>query len=163
MIEIKPIIERKQKIHEDDLWLKSECYRFYIQQRKLYCNYMQLMDLWLLAPYCEDCINNDPLENNRIPEIQPSGWELDILCEVGSDVLEMIEDELSKDQDFSFRCKRCMKEIAPWNGDEIYVVKYHLEEHYGIPLATPNKKKPSRKLFQQINKLYLKFPVFFAG
>jgi len=154
MFEISPYIQNKHQIHEDTLWLKSECYRFYIQQRSLYCNYLQLLDLWLLAPYCEGCINNDPLQESRIPDILPSGWEIDMLCEVGLNTLEMTRKELSKDRDYSFRCKRCGQDLAPWNGDEIYVVKYHLEEHYGIPLFTNNKKKPSKKLQSQIVNLY---------
>ena len=77
-----------------------------------------------------------------------------MLCEVGLNTLEMTRKELSKDRDYSFRCKRCGQDLAPWNGDEIYVVKYHLEEHYGIPLFTNNKKKPSKKLQSQIVNLY---------
>ena len=154
MIEIKPYISRQQQIHEDDLWLKSECYRFYVHQRRIYCNYMQLLDLWVLAPYCEDCINNDPLEFNRIPEITPDQWELDLICEVGGDTLERIQKELSEDEDFTLNCKSCMDDLSPWNGDEVYVVKYHLEEHYGIPLYTPNKIKPPKRLQDQIFNLY---------
>ena len=154
MLEIKPFIPNQKQNYEDSLWLKSECYRFYVQQRRLYCNYMQLLDLWLLSPFCEECLNNEPHEESRIPDILPDGWELDIICEVGFATLERTKEYLSEDPDYSFRCKRCLKELAPWNGDEVYIVKYHLEEHYGIPLFTPNKRKPSRKIQNQILKLY---------
>jgi hypothetical protein len=96
MFEIKPFIPSQQQIREDSLWLKSECYSFYVQQRAFYCNYMELLDLWLLAPYCEDCINNDPFEESRIPDILPSGWELDLIIEVGPDTLKRTEEELTK-------------------------------------------------------------------
>ena len=142
MFEINPYIPNEQQNYEDSLYFKSEFYRFYVQQRHRYCDYLELLDLWLLAPYCEDCINNDPLEESRIPDILPRGWEVDILCEVGQRTLEMTKVELSKDKDYSFRCKRCWKDLAPWNGNDLYVVRYHLEEHYGIPFFTDNQKKP---------------------
>ncbi len=36
----------------------------------------------------------------------------------------------------------------------IYIVKYHLEEYYGIPLETPGKKTVSKKLRSRIFDLY---------
>jgi 5-methylcytosine-specific restriction endonuclease McrA len=33
-------------------------------------------------------------------------------------------------------------------------VDYHLEEHYGIPLETPGRRKPSRKIRDRIFQLY---------
>ena len=154
MFEIKPYIPNEKQIYEDSLWVKDECYKFYVQQRKLFCNHMQLLDLWLLSPFCEGCLNNEPFEESRWPDIHPEDWELDIICEIGFSALERIKKNLSEDTDYSFRCKSCWKELAPWNGDEVYIVKYHLEEHYGIPLFTNNKRKVPKKLQKQIFKLY---------
>lgn len=154
MIEIEPYIPTPKEMHEDDLCLKEECYRFYADQRRNNCSYSQLLDLWLLAPYCEDCINNDPFEFNRIPEITADQWEYDLSWEVGADTLERIQKILKEDEYYTLNCHRCNVDLAPWNGDEVYVVRYHLEEHYGIPLYTPNKKTPPRRLREQIFSLY---------
>ena len=147
MFEIKPYIPDRQQIHEDSLWIRDECYRFYVEKRKLFCDHMQLLDLWLLSPFCEDCLNSEPYKESRCPEIQPENWELDFICELGFSELERIKEILSKDPDYSFRCKECWKELAPWNGDEVYIVKYHLEEHYGIPLFTDNKIRVPQNFF----------------
>ena len=36
----------------------------------------------------------------------------------------------------------------------MYVLTYHLEEHYGIPLKTPGRQQPSKKIRDRIFKLY---------
>ncbi|MCE5273085.1 HNH endonuclease [bacterium] len=84
----------------------------------------------------------------------PDNWELDLLIHVGGDVLSQTKDILEENPDFCFECKRCRKELRPWDQDEIYVVTYHLEEHYGIPLETPGRKYPNKKMENQILNLY---------
>lgn len=151
---LQPYIPSPQENHKDELWVKKECYRFYVEQRRLNCNFMQVLDLWLLAPHCEDCIHSEPYYNGDWPDITPNSWEDDVVCELGEGVLKETEMELAEDQDFCFLCKRCWKELRPWFHDEIYVVSYHLEEHYGIPLETPGRKSPGKRLAQQIISLY---------
>lgn len=154
MLRIEPYIPTDQDQYEDALWVRSECYRFYAEQRRLNCSFVEIMDLWLLAPYCIECAITDPFERNRPPDIAPRTWECDLLCKVGMRTLEQTQREFDKDIDFSYLCKRCGKQLRPWKNDEVYVVSYHLEEHYGIPLETPGWKKPYRRLQKQITKLY---------
>ncbi len=154
MFEIEPLIPSKRQMHEDNLWVEEECYRFYVSQRRVYCNFKEILDLWLLAPYCVDCATSDPFLGDRSPDISPGNWELDIICDVGFETLERTHAILKEDSDFSYLCKSCGKGLRPWDRDEIYVVKYHLEEHYGIPLESPDRKKPSKKLRKQIISLY---------
>ena len=151
---INPYIPSPQEQHEVELWTKFECYRFYVQQRRMYCTFKQIMDLWLRAPYCTECALSDPFERCRLPDISPNSWECDILLNVGQDIIARTKDLLREDPDYYFSCKHCGKELRPWQNDEIYVVSYHLEEHYGIPLETPGKKNPSKKLKKQIFNLY---------
>ena len=152
--EIESFIPDPQENYEDELWVGSECYRFYVRQRRFHCNYKELLDLWLLAPYCTECASSDPLKRHTVPDIVPSGWEMDILCHIGPDTFKRIQNALKEDSEFSLTCKGCMKELRPWQEDDVYVVCYHLEEHYGITLETPGRKQPSKKLRNQIIKLY---------
>lgn len=154
MPRMEPYIPNPKEQHEDDLWIKLECYRFYIKQRHLHCTFEHIMDLWLLAPYCTECALSDPFESNRLPDILPDTWESDLLLSVGQDTLKQIQQALSENPSHYLPCKHCGKELRPWQDSEIYVVSYHLEEHYGIPLETPGKKNPSKKLRKQIIKLY---------
>lgn len=97
---------------------------------------------------------NDPFIYKREPDIIPNTWELDILCEVGPKSLANTHKELKKDPTFSYICKHCGKELRPWKDAQIYVVAYHLEEHYNIPIELTDRKRPSKKLREQIIKLY---------
>lgn len=154
MLLIEPYIPNRKEQHEDDLWIELECYRFYVKQRQLHCTFEQIMDLWLLAPYCTECALSDPFESNRLPDVLPGTWESDLLLNVGQDTLKQTQQALSENPGYYLPCKHCGKELRPWQGSEIYVISYHLEEHYGIPLETPGKKNPSKKLRKQIVKLY---------
>ena len=152
MFEIEPDISKNQ--YEDNLWLESECYRFYVEQRKSHCRPLDIMDLWLLAPYCSECAASDPFERCREPDIVPQGWELDMLINVGRTALDKIQHALDDDADFSLPCKQCQSPLRPWRTDSVHVVAYHLEEHYGIDINTPGKKAVCKKRQIQIIKLY---------
>ena len=151
---IVPYIPSAQEQYEDELCVRFECYRLYVQQRRSNCTFMEVLDLWLLAPYCVDCAISDPLEGDRYPDMTPDTWETDLLFKVGRDTVERTQRQLKEDPDFSYLCKRCGKELRPWDNDEVYVVSYHLEEHYRIPLETPGRKKPSKRLQKQVTRLY---------
>lgn len=141
-------------MHESDVWIKAECYRFYVVQRRNICTFVERMNLWLRAPYCEECILSHPLHQHDLPDITPSNWEDDIAWNLGEDTLNQVKNELDADPDFSFLCKKCQRNIAPWHGNPIHAVVYHMEEHYDIPLYTPGKRNPSEKLRNQIFELY---------
>jgi 5-methylcytosine-specific restriction endonuclease McrA len=112
------------------------------------------MDLWLRAPYCDECILSYPFRREGLPDITEHNWENDIAWKLGEDALLEVQQELGDDPDFAFCCKRCAGGLAPWNGDAVHVVRYHLEEHYGIPLYTPGQKRPPEKLRKEVFKLY---------
>lgn len=155
VIPLTPYIPTPQHAHELDLWTRAECYQFYVAQRRMHCTPLERMDLWLRAPCCEECILSDPFHANQLPDISPDNWEVDILWNLGNSALDAIRQEIGdEDLRFTFSCKRCGKELAPWDGDALHVVSYHLEEHYGIPLNTPGRRNPSQKLRNRITKLY---------
>lgn len=154
LIILEPYIPSAQENHKYDLWAKAECYRYYVEQRRIHCNFNELLDLWLLAPYCETCILSDPIRENFLPDIYPDGWEMDVLLHLGLTHLEQVRAILSEDPEFAYICKRCNKELRPWHDDNVYVTSYHLEEHYGIPLTVPGRVNPSRKVQKQIISLY---------
>ena len=153
MFNIDPFIPEELN-HQIDLWTKSECYRFYVQERRLNCNFMQVMNLWLRAPFCESCALTDPFERYHQPDIFPNDWQSDIEWTLGEEVLESVDKLLQDDADFAFVCKGCNALLQPWNGDRIHVVSYHMEEHFSIPLQVGNRKQPSKNLSNQIKKLY---------
>ena len=133
-------------------WTHRECYEFYVQQRRRHCKFQQLLDLWLRAPYCESCALSDPLYQRRAPDISPATWPLDALLALGPDTLAVIEAERKDDPDYLL-CKRCGRSLRPWRRDDVWVVEYHLEENYGIPLEIEGRK-PSKKVRKLIMSLY---------
>lgn len=149
---IKPIVD-PQLEHSLLLWERQECYRYYVQQRRRHCTYRDLLDLWLLAPSCEDCMYSG---GNWVglPDITENGWEVDLLLTVGTDALDRTKAELESDPEYAFLCKRCGRSLRPWDGDAVYVIEHHLEDRYGIPLETPGRKNPPKKLRDQIIRLY---------
>ncbi len=154
MPHIVPYIPTPQEEHWFGLWTRAECYRFYVEQRRLHCTFMEIMDLWLLAPYCTDCASSELLGWEGLPDVHPDGWEIDLLLRVGADTVDRIKQELDDDPEFALVCKRCSKELRPWGGNKLYVLSYHLEEHYGIPLETPGQKEPSKRIRSKIISLY---------
>ena len=153
MFEIEPYIPTSQENYEDNLWVKEECFRYYVEVRRESCDYMQILDLWLKAPCCFDCAVDDPFWRDKPPDISPKTLIEDIGFILGDDFLEEIENILNTDDDYYFTCKKCRDELRPMD-DDIFVVNYHLEEHYGIPLEDPTRVNTSNKLRNQIFKLY---------
>lgn len=151
---LKVDIPTPKEHHEMDLWEKEECYKFYIKERRRNCTFRQIMNLWLQVPYCAPCIAADPLLYDRLPDIYGKHWQRDISWNLGEDSLRIIKKELRGNSDFAIICKKCGHELKPWDEDEVWVVNYHLEEHYDIPLSTPGKKSPCRKLRNKIIELY---------
>ena len=89
-----------------------------------------------------------------LPDISSGSWKDDIAWCIGEDFLSTIKKELKEDPYFGLRCKHCDKNLQPWNGDDVYVVSYHLEDHYRFPLIKPGQIEPSRKVQRQIKDLY---------
>ena len=140
--------------HELCLWENKECYEFYVQERIATCNFMQRLDLVLLAPYCDRCIQIYTCGPPGIPDISPDTWEEDLEWKVGRDRLLMVRRELRRNADPAFQCKRCATELRPWEGDEVHVVTGGLEDLYSIPICPSGRVNASKKLKAQIVKLY---------
>jgi hypothetical protein len=136
------------------LWEREECYRFYVKQRRMNCTFTELMDLWLLAPYCVSCKENDPLYWGASPDISPLTWKEDLDWKVGEKRLKATVKELKRNPDYAFLCHRCGRGLRPWDDDQMYVECLHMEEHYSVPMETPGKKQPPKKIQQMIFKLY---------
>lgn len=154
LIKFESIIEKPQELHEEKLWTQKKCYSFYTQQRQQFCSLNDLLNLWLLAPYCIECGRSDPFISMHDPGISPKSWENDMLYEIGPDIVESTKHEIEQDSNFSFRCKQCFEELRPWQNDELYIVAYPLEEHYNIPIELINRIRPSRQIKNIIVNLY---------
>jgi len=151
---ITPEIQTQRDEYERTQWIREECYRFYVTQRRENCTYLELMDLWLRAPYCSECILSQPFHSKQLPGISSDNWKRDIEWQLGEDMLRAVSEAMSEGESSAFLCKRCGTGLAPWNGDDIYVVCYHLEEHYQIPLEIPGRRIPSDKLKKKIFRFY---------
>ena len=150
---IKPIIDLELE-HFLLLWERAECYRYYVRQRRRYCTYRDVLDLWLKAPCCDNCASSGlPWEFGR-PDISQEAWEVDLLLMVGPVTLRRVKRALKSDPNFAFACKRCGVDLRPWDGDDVHVETYHLEDHYGIPLTTPSRQNPPKKVRDLISRLY---------
>jgi len=151
---IEPYIPTDREIHEMDLWEKTRCYRFYVKQRRQNCTFRQIMNLWLQVPYCSSCALSDPFKQHRQPDISGKKWQDDLSWELGKATLQRIKKELRKNPNYAFICKKCGAGLSPWLGEEVWVVHYHLEEHYKIPLEKPGRKSVPKRTRYQIIRLY---------
>lgn len=149
----EPIIPTGDEQFVFESWIRDESYRFYVQTRRNVCNFRELLDIWLRAPYCESCAHADPIYWSSRPDISPRTWEVDVTWILGEERLNILKSEIRADADYSLSCKRCHTELRPWSHDYIWVVRYHLEEHYNIPIEVKNKQA-SRKLRNTIFNLY---------
>lgn len=139
--------------YEITRWMTGEVCRFYVEQRRRFCNHLELLDLYFSAPLCESCACSDPFPPTGPPDISPRNWSDDIAWVVGEEVLATVRRERRKDRDFGFFCRRCSTILRPWAGDDVYVVSYHVEDHYRF-LVQPGQVEPSRSVQQQIKNLY---------
>lgn len=130
------------------IWEKEECCKYYVETRKENCTFLELLDLWLHVPYCEDCVASDPFRRNYDSDITPHNWQDDLVWNLGEETAREI-----KRENRSIQCKRCSRELVP-EKDPIHVVPLHLEEHFGIPAGTEGKIEPPKKIRTQIFRLY---------
>jgi len=81
-------------------------------------------------------------------------WEENIGWRLGRNTLSIIRKHRKYESDFHLVCKKCGCSLRPWNRDDIYVINYHLEEHYSIPMESGPKKNPSKRFKERIFALY---------
>ncbi len=72
---------------------------------------------------------------------------------MGEQALEETERQLEVDSAYALTCKDCSKRLRPWQSDDVWIVRYHVEDHYNIPLETSGKKA-SKELRKTIFRLY---------
>ncbi|HEY7091072.1 MAG TPA: HNH endonuclease [Tepidisphaeraceae bacterium] len=152
---LMPAVESAQEQYELGQWVKAECYRFYVQQRRLHCAPTELLDLWLLEPYCAECSSSMPFPIDYLPRIDSGeGWRVGLIANAGFNALMRVESALSADSNFGFPCRGfCRRLLRPWRDDEVYIAARHVEEHFGIPLEV-DAVQPSRALRDRIIHLY---------
>ena len=150
----EPLILSDALLYELGLFEEREVYRFYVKERRENCTLMEVMNLWLIVPYCFGCALTESFDGIVRPYIRPACWEDDLHSHVGDQVLLEIESNLRRSADFAFWCKRCGARIRPWNGDEISVAELHVEERFSIPMETPGQRRVSRSLAHRIKQLY---------
>lgn len=141
-------------MYELGLFEQREVYRFYVNERRKNCTLTEVMNLWLIVPYCFGCALTESFDGIVDPYIRPAHWEDDLYSHVGEQVVSETEGNLRRSTDFSFSCKRCGTRIRPWNGDEMSVARLHVEERFSVPIETPGQCRVSRRLAERIVKLY---------
>ena len=141
-------------LYELGLFEEREVYRFYVKKRRENCTLMEVMNLWLIVPYCFGCALTESFDGIVDPYIRPARWEADLRSHVGDQVVSETECNLRLSADFAFSCKRCGTQIRPWNGDEMSVAQLHVEERFSIPMETPGQRRVSRSLADRIKQLY---------
>ena len=142
MPRIVPLIDRH---FEHQIWraYEKELLNEYARQRILHCTPSQLMDLFIQAPVCEDCIPNASHRWGDRLSIMATHWEEHILWELGESALDDIIAGVRTGQPCAFPCFRCRRDIEPWKGDDVYTITEHWEEYHGIATETPSRVKPS--------------------
>ena len=150
---ITPHIPTDREQYEFESWARSECHRFYVEVRRSACNSRQLLDLWVRAPHCESCACSDAFHRTRMTEISPGTWEQDVALSLGNDLLRAIRRALRDDPDHALSCMACGESLRPWSRDDVWIIIYHLEEHYGIPIEVRGQRA-ARSLRRNIFTLY---------
>jgi 5-methylcytosine-specific restriction endonuclease McrA len=132
----------------------DEVLKFYVRERRSYCTHTQIMNLWLVVPYCYGCALVKSFDGIVCPYISQQNWKRELGWHAGETVLSETEDNLRKDPEFAFSCHQCQVMLRPWDGDEMSTASLHVEERFAIPLETPGRRKPSRELVARIRRLY---------
>ena len=135
-------------------WEKDECVTYYVEQRLDQCTFNQRLDIDFPTPYCCDCIYSLGWSNPGLPDISPLTWKEDLDWMVGTSTCVSVQKQRKEDPGFAFRCKRCPTELRPWEGDELFVVRYSLLELYSVPLSQPGQVNVSRRVKNMILNLY---------
>jgi 5-methylcytosine-specific restriction endonuclease McrA len=125
---------------------------FYAERRRATCNFLQILELWVLEPCCESC----RWEAYRTPDITPSSWPLDLVDELadGEEILRNVAHLMKAGHDIGFLCGSCGEPLRPWARNSIWVRRYHAEEQFGIPHEDGRRKNPSDWLERLVWEAY---------
>ena len=92
----EPLILSDALLYELGLFEEREVYRFYVKERRENCTLMEVMNLWLIVPYCFGCALTESFDGIVRPYIRPACWEDDLHSHVGDQVLLEIESNLRR-------------------------------------------------------------------
>jgi 5-methylcytosine-specific restriction endonuclease McrA len=151
---IEPVQLPPDLNHEIDQLRDAEARKFYVQHRRKSCTFMQTMDLWLIVPICYSCAVENSLTGNIRPYIYAGNWERAIADHAGLTVLRSTKRTMRLNPSFSYICKHCGTHLKPWNGDQMSVSQFHLEEHFNIPIETPGRRHASAWITKLVKNLY---------
>lgn len=154
ILPFEPLILNDALVYDIGLFEQREVYRFYANERRKNCTLMEIMNLWLIVPYCFACALTESFDGIVSPYIRPACWEEDLRSHVGDGIVSEIERSRHQAMDFAFSCKRCGTELKPWSGDEMSVGSLHVEERFSIPMDVPGHCRVSRGLGERIKRLY---------
>jgi hypothetical protein len=81
---------------------------------------------------------SDPFESDAMPTISASTWEEDVAIEVDDAMVDEIKAALTVGDDPAWSCIRCHCSLRPWDGDDVYIARKHLEEDRFLPKRAPS-------------------------
>jgi 5-methylcytosine-specific restriction endonuclease McrA len=97
---------------------------------------------------------SDPFESDAMPTISASTWEQDVRIEVDDEMVDEIKKALAKGDDPAWSCIRCHCALRPWDGDDVYIARKHLEEDHSLPTETGTKRTPCEAMRSLVLELY---------
>ncbi len=89
-----------------------------------------------------------------MPTIWASTWEEDVAIEFDDEIVDEIKKALGNGDDPAWSCIRCQCALRPWDGDDIYIARKHLEENHSLPTETGNKRTPSEAMRSRVLEFY---------
>ena len=150
----EPYIESPKERFEQAYWVRLEAMRHYVRCRQTTAAPNQVLSVWLRGPRCADCQASDPFESTATPAISGANWEEDVGIEVDDDLVREIQQTLAAGGDPAWTCVRCQRDLRPWDGDDVYVMRKHLEEDHSLPSETGPKRTPSEAMRSLVHELY---------
>lgn len=129
---IEPIDLPPALSHELDQFRDGEARRYYVEQRRNTCAFMEVMDLWLIVPVCFNCAVEESLSGIVHPYVNGKNWQTEIPYRAGLEVLQRTKRTIRHDPEFAYICKKCGVRLMPWMGDEISVKRLRVgsDEHW---------------------------------
>ena len=82
---LSPDMLSPQFEHEMDLWHRAEVFRFYARERQLNCTFIEIQNLWMLAPRCEECTISRWDYRGQLPACMPDNWRDDLAGILGGE------------------------------------------------------------------------------
>lgn len=89
-----------------------------------------------------------------MPAISATTWEDDVAIEVDEEMVNEIKTALANEEDPEWSCINCHRSLKPWRGDDVYIVRKHLEEDHSLPSETGSKRNPSAVMRSLILEFY---------